>query len=53
VSKLLPVVKVGEAFWSTEQSAFFVKYRQFGIKKHNLALRKDNPAGRWQVHGGI
>jgi hypothetical protein len=53
VSKLLPVVKVGEAFWSAEQSAFFVKYRQFGIKKHNLALRKDNPAGRWQVDGGI
>ncbi len=23
------------------------------VKKHNLSLRKDNPAKRWQVDGGI
>jgi outer membrane lipoprotein-sorting protein len=55
VHKLMPVFKVGEATWSAEQSAWFVKCRMSsqGIKKHNVALRKDNPAGRWQVDGGI
>jgi hypothetical protein len=46
----------GEAFWSAEQSAYFVKCRQFGdvqVKKMNLAVRNDNPAKRWIVDGGI
>ena len=50
---LLPVVEVGEATWSAEQSAFLVKCRYSVTKKWNLALRKDNPAGRWQVDGGL
>jgi hypothetical protein len=53
VQKLMPVFEVGEAIWSPEQSAYFVKCRMLGVKKQNLALRKDNPAGRWQVDGGF
>ena len=54
VRKVMPVTEAGEAFWSAEQSAYFVKCRMVApIKKHNLAVRKDNPAGRWQVDGGI
>jgi len=53
VHKLVPVVEVGEATWSPEQSAWFVKCRMSQTKKWNLALRKDNVAGRWQVDGGI
>jgi len=54
VRNFLPVVEEGEAFWSAEQSAYLVKcsYPQ-AIKKQNVALRNDNPAGRWQVDGGI
>jgi outer membrane lipoprotein-sorting protein len=47
----------GEAFWSAEHSAYFVKCRQFfgegQVKKMNLAVRNDNPAKRWVVDGGI
>ncbi len=53
VRNLIPAMEAGEAFWSPEQSAWFVKCRIQGIKKHNVAMRKDNPAGRWQVDGGI
>lgn len=49
----LPVVEVGEATWSAEHSAYFVKCKMSNVKKWNLAIRKDNPAGRWQVDGGI
>lgn len=49
----MPVFEAGAASWSAEQSAYFVKCRQLGTKKHNLAIRKDNAAGRWQVDGGI
>jgi outer membrane lipoprotein-sorting protein len=51
--KLMPVFEVGEAIWSPEQSAWFVKCHAFQTKKRNLAVRKDNPAGRWQVDGGL
>lgn len=51
--KLIPVMEAGEAFWSAEQSAFIVKCRMHAVKMNNVALRKDNPAGRWQVDGGI
>ena len=53
VYKLLPIRKVGDAFWSAEQSAWYVKYTEADVWKYNLAVRKDNPAGRWQVDGGI
>lgn len=53
VQKLMPVFQVGETVSSPEQSACFVKCVMSGVKKHNLALRNDNPAGRWQVDGGI
>jgi outer membrane lipoprotein-sorting protein len=46
----------GEAFWSAEHSAYFVKCRQSGevqVKKMNLAIRNDNPAKRWVVDGGL
>ena len=49
----LPVIEVGEATWSAEHSAYLVKCRMSSVKKWNLAIRKDNPAGRWQVDGGI
>jgi outer membrane lipoprotein-sorting protein len=53
VHKQMPVVEVGEATWSPEQSAWFVKCRMSQNKKWNMAVRKDNSAGRWQVDGGI
>jgi len=53
VYKLIPAREVGDAFWSAEQSAWFVKYTEMGgIKKMNLALGKDKPTGRWFVDGG-
>jgi hypothetical protein len=51
--KLVPSHDSFEATWSPEQSAWLVKYRQSGLVQFNLAIRKDNPAGRWQVDGGI
>jgi RNA polymerase sigma factor (sigma-70 family) len=51
--KLMPTFEVGEAVWSAKESAWFVKCQTQQIKKWNLAVRKDNPAGRWQVDGGI
>jgi RNA polymerase sigma factor (sigma-70 family) len=51
--KLMPAVEVGEAVWSAKESAWFVKCQVQQIKKWNLAVRKDNRAGRWQVDGGI
>jgi hypothetical protein len=54
LANVIPVPDEGEAVWVAEQSAYLVKCHQMqGVKKHNLALRKDNPAGRWQVDGGI
>jgi outer membrane lipoprotein-sorting protein len=53
VHKQMPVLEAGEATWSPEQSAWFVKCRMSQTKKWNLAIRKDNPAGRWQVDGGL
>lgn len=53
VNKVMPVTEAGEAFWSAEHSAYFVKCRVSQTRKWNLALRKDNPAGRWQIEGGI
>ena len=50
---LMRVFEAGEAFWSAEQSAYFVKCRVLLTKKHTLGLRKDNRADRWQVDGGL
>ena len=53
----LEIVSLGEAFTSKAYPGRFVPYeiklKSGGVKKHNLALRKDNPAGRWQFDGGI
>ena len=54
----LEIVSLGEAFSSRAYGGRFVPYeiklrQETGLKKHNLALRKDNPAGRWQVDGGL
>jgi hypothetical protein len=53
----LELVSLGQAFTSKAYGGRFVPYeiklKNGGIKKHNLAVRKDNPAGRWQVDGGI
>ena len=52
--KQMPVFEVGDAFWSAEQSAWFVKCHELApTRKWNLAVRKDNPVDRWQVDGGI
>jgi hypothetical protein len=53
IRKMMPVFEVGEATWSPEQSAWFVKCTATSTKKWNLAVRKDNSASRWQVDGGI
>jgi hypothetical protein len=53
VHKLIPTMEAGEATWSPEQSAWFVKCRALQIRKWNLAVRNDNLAGRWQVDGGL
>ena len=54
----LEIVSLGESFNSKAyHSGRFVPYeiklKNGYVKKHNLAIRKDNPAGRWQVDGGI
>jgi hypothetical protein len=51
------VVSLGQAFRSKAYVGLFVPYeiklKNGQVRKHNLAVRKDNPAGRWQVDGGI
>jgi hypothetical protein len=49
----IPTVAVGEAVWSKEESAYFVKCRMAGVKKFNLAVRNDNPANRYLFDGGL
>ena len=53
IHKIMPAFQTGDAVWSAKESAWFVKCQMLGIKSFNLALRKDNPAGRWQVDGGL
>jgi hypothetical protein len=53
VRNLMPIMEVGDAFWASEQAAYFVKCRMSSVKRQNLALRKDRPKSRWQVEGGI
>lgn len=53
----IEVISIGEPFQSGSYSGWFVPYeiklKDGYVKKHNLALRNDNPANRWQVDGGI
>lgn len=53
----LKIVRLGEAFTSSASDAKFVPYeiqlRDGSVKKHNLALKKNPQAKRWQVDGGI
>jgi len=53
IHKMMPVFQTGDAVWSDKESAWFVKCQILANKKFNLALRKDNPAGRWEVDGGL
>ncbi len=46
--------EVGEAFWSAEHSACFVKCHYVPpVKKWNLAIRNDNPTHRYLFDGGL
>ena len=53
----IEIVNLGEAFTSKAYPGRFVPYeiklKIGGIKKHNLALKKDRQTGRWFVDGGI
>ena len=53
----LEIISIGEPFQSEGYGGWFVPYeirlRSGHIKQHNLALRKDNPANRYQVDGGL
>lgn len=53
----LKVVSIGAPFRSGLYSGWFIPYevrlRDGGVKKHNLAVRNDNPGRRYVVDGGI
>ena len=53
----IEIISIGEPFQSENYGGWFVPYeiklKSGHIKKHNLALRNDNPAKRWIVDGGI
>ena len=53
----LEVQELGEAFQSGSYPGWFVPYKiklKTGhVKQHNLAIRNDNPAHRWELDGGI
>jgi hypothetical protein len=53
----LQIISLGEPFGSQKYPGQMVPYEiqlsDGTVKKFNLAIRKDNPAGRWQVDGGI
>jgi hypothetical protein len=53
----LEVLELDEPFQSASYAGWFVPYkiklRSGDIKQHNLALRNDNPAHRFQLDGGI
>ena len=49
----LPTVDIEKSFWSAEHSSYFVTFREFRVKKFNLAIRKDNAAKRFIVDGGL
>jgi hypothetical protein len=51
------IISLGKPFRSITGPQSFIPYKirlsKGEVKKHNLALRKDNAAGRWMVDGGI
>jgi len=53
----LEIISLGKSFTSQAYVGRYVPYeiklKTGDVKKHNLAIRKDNPADRWQVDGGI
>ncbi len=55
----LEIIEIGEPFQSSGyvSQGWFIPYkirlRSGDIKEHNLALRKDNPANRFELDGGI
>jgi len=53
----IEIISIGEPFKSGRYSGWFIPYeiklRSGDIKKHNLAIRNDNPAQRYVVDGGI
>jgi len=56
----LEIISIGEPFQSggyARGSGWFVPYeiklRSGHIKKHNLAIRNDNKAKRYEIDGGI
>lgn len=53
----LEIIRLGEPFQSKTYPGWFVPYeikvKGGHVRKHNLALRKDNPAKRFVVDGGL
>ena len=53
----LEIISIGEPFKSDRYSGWFIPYeiklKSGDIRKHNLAIRNDNPAHRYTVDGGI
>ncbi len=53
----LEIISIGDPFKSGRYPGWFIPYeiklRSGYIKKHNLAIRDDNPAQRYVVDGGI
>jgi hypothetical protein len=53
----LKVVRLGEPFKSKDYPGWFVPYeiksKDGRTQSHNLAIRNDNPAKRYQVDGGL
>jgi len=53
----IEIIKIGEPFQSENYPGWFVPYeiklKDGAIKKHNLALKKDEKTQRWIVDGGI
>ena len=53
----LELVSLGQPFTSQGYGGRFIPYeiklKEGGVKKHNLAVRNDNPLKRWFVDGGL
>jgi hypothetical protein len=53
----LQVISIGEPFQAGRYPGWFVPYEirfeSGAVKKHNLAVRNDNPARRWVFDGGL
>jgi len=53
----LKIIHIGEPFKSGLYPGWFVPYevklKSGEIRKHNLAIRNDNPKGRWMKDGGF